>query len=164
MDDTQKTDTQVKEDDTNANDGNSDMTTPPMDSHAPAAPVPDEGNVPVQHGSDANGTVDQSTDEVKQARETLKAALQVGLTVQMVSVVCAFAIKKGKEDFLKKLNDLILELHGTLSEEEKKELQEDTNAMMEQKAEELVTSLGEELSPEELEQVVGEIKSLAQNQ
>jgi hypothetical protein len=106
----------------------------------------------------------KSTDEVSQARETLKAALQVGLTVQMVSVVSTFAIKKGKEDFLKKLNDLILELHNSLNEEEKKELQEDTNAMMEQKAEELVTSLGEELSPEELDTVVKEIKDLAQTE
>jgi flagellin-specific chaperone FliS len=106
----------------------------------------------------------QNTDEVSAARETLKAALQVGLTVQMVSVVATFAIKKGKEDFLKKLNDLILELHNSLSDEEKKELQDDTNAMMEQKAEELVTSLGEELSPEELDTVVKEIKDLAQTE
>jgi hypothetical protein len=105
-----------------------------------------------------------TTDEVVAARETLKAALQVGLTVQMVSVVATFAIKKGKEDFLKKLNELILELHNTLSEEEKKELKSDTDAMMEQKAEELVTSLGEELSPEELDAVVKEIKDLAQQE
>lgn len=113
---------------------------------------------------DTNKTTQTSTDEVAQARETLKAALQVGLTVQMVSVVAAFAIKKGKEDFLKKLNSLILELNNSLTDDEKKELQSDTNAMMEQKAEELVTSLGQELSPEELDTVIQEIKDLAQTQ
>jgi|SRR6185369_4981034 len=112
-----------------------------------------------------NDTNDNKQDnDVTQARETLKAALQVGLTVQMVSVVATFAIKKGKGDFLKKLNDLILELHNSLSDEEKNELKSDTDAMMEQKAEELVTSLGEELSPEELDTVVKEIKDLAQQE
>lgn len=104
----------------------------------------------------------QNADEVSEARENLKAVLQVGLTVQMVSVVVAFAIKKGKEDFLKKLNDLILELNGTLSEEEKKELQENTNRMIEIKAEELVESLGVTLSEEELKYAVDEMKNLAQ--
>ncbi len=80
----------------------------------------------------------------------------------MISVIAAFAIKKGKEDFLKKLNDLLLEFNTSLSEAEKKELQEDTNRMIEIKAEELVTSLGEELSPEELDQVVDEMKNLEQ--
>jgi len=106
---------------------------------------------------------DQAAD-VSEARENLKAALQVGLTVQMISVVVTFAIKKGKEDFLKKLNDLVLELHSGLTDDEKKELQEDTNIMMDQKAEELVESLGEQLSPEELETVVKEIKDLAQSE
>lgn len=167
-------DTQIKTDDTNTQSmpQHDDSVLPmvSMDEHAPAFVNSDSGEAKPaseiatdEATSDTEKTDSQSTDEVRDARETLKAALQIGLTVQMVSVVTAFAIKTGKEDFLKKLNDLILELHGTLDEEEKRQLQDDTNAMMEQKAEELVTSLGEDLSSEELEQVVGEIKNLAQN-
>lgn len=110
-----------------------------------------------------DGVGDGNTD-VNVARENLKAVLQIGLTVQMVSVIVAFAIKKGKEDFLKKLNGLLLEFNGGLSVDEKKELQEDTNRMIETKAEELVESLGETLSEDELKQAVDEMKQIAQSQ
>lgn len=103
-----------------------------------------------------------STSPANTERENLKAVLQVGLTIQMISVAIAFAMKKGKEDFLKKLNDLLLELNNGLSDEEKKELGEDTNRMIDQKAQELVTSLGEQLSEEELKAAIEEMKNIAQ--
>jgi hypothetical protein len=107
-------------------------------------------------------TSDSNSDESTKAREDLKAVLQVGLTVQMISVIAAFAIKKGKEDFLKKLNDLLLEFNTSLSEDEKKELKDDTDKMIETKAEELVESLGENLSEDELKTAIDEMKNLAQ--
>ncbi len=109
---------------------------------------------------DANTTQDDT--QLESAREDLQAVLQVGLTVQMVSVIVAFAIKKGKEDFLKKLNDLLLEFNQGLTEDEKKELSEDTNQMIETKAEDLVESLGEQLSEEELKAAIEEMKQIAQ--
>lgn len=105
--------------------------------------------------------MDDTQKKEDNAKENLKAVLQVGLTVQMVSVIVAFAIKKGKEDFLKKLNTVLLEFNQGLSEEEKKELTEDTNRMIDTKAEELVESLGETLSPEELDEAINEMKQLA---
>jgi hypothetical protein len=109
--------------------------------------------------TNATGTDDS---QVTTAREDLKAVLQIGLTVQMISVITTFAIKNGKEDFLKKLNELLLEFNTGLSDDEKKALQEDTNKMIETKSEELVESLGESLSEEELKSAVDEMKNIAQ--
>lgn len=108
--------------------------------------------------SDESSVTSQSTE---QSREQLKAILQVGLTIQMISVVIAFAMKKGSEDFLRKLNDLLLEYNTHLSPEDKKELADDTNRMIDQKAQELVESLGEQLSPEDLQSVIDEMKHIA---
>lgn len=100
----------------------------------------------------------QQNQDEQMARENLKAVLQVGMTVQMVSVAVTFAIKKGKEDFLRKLNDLLKEMTESLSEEEKKELREDTDVMIQTKAQELVASLGKDLEGEELEKALEELK------
>lgn len=107
-------------------------------------------------------TQNDGSDEKTIAKENLKAILQVGLTIQMVSVIVAFAIKKGKTDFLTKLNELILEMSKTLSDDEKKELQTDTDTMIAQKADEMIKNMGENMSPEELEQAISELKDIAQ--
>lgn len=111
-----------------------------------------------------NDTTQPQNNDAKIAKENLKAILQVGLTIQMVSVIVAFAIKKGKTDFLTKLNELILEMSKTLSEDEKKELQTDTDTMIAQKADEMIKNMGENMSPEELEQAISELKDIAQQQ
>ncbi|MCS7092543.1 MAG: hypothetical protein NZM26_04285 [Patescibacteria group bacterium] len=108
--------------------------------------------------NDANQTI---ADQEKVIKDNLRTVLQVGLTIQMISVIIAFAVKKGKTDFLTKLNQLIVEMSKSLTEEEKKELQSDTNAMIEQKAEEMIKQMGESMSPEELEQAINDLKEIA---
>lgn len=112
--------------------------------------------------ANTNQSVDQQSenDQNKMAKENLKAVLQVGLTIQMISVVIAFAIKKGKTDFLTKLNQIILEMSNALTEEEKKELQEDTDTMIAQKADEMIKLMGENMSPEEIVQAISELKDI----
>lgn len=97
-------------------------------------------------------------------KKDLKAVLEVGITVQVVSTIITFCIKKGNTDFLTKLNELIAELNKTFTDEEKEELKRDTDAAIDQKAEEFLTELGAELSEEELDEVVSELKSIASNQ
>lgn len=112
--------------------------------------------------ANTNLDIDQQSenDQNKMAKENLKAVLQVGLTIQMISVVIAFAIKKGKTDFLTKLNQIILEMSNALTEEEKKELQEDTDTMIAQKADEMIKLMGENMSPEEIVQAISELKDI----
>ena len=95
-------------------------------------------------------------------KKDLKAVLEVGVTVQAISTIVAFCIKKGKTDFLTKLNGLIEELNKTLTDEEKEELRKDMDAAMDQKAEEFLTELGTELNEEELDKVVSELKTISQ--
>jgi microsomal dipeptidase-like Zn-dependent dipeptidase len=103
----------------------------------------------------------ENSDEAVNAKENLKAVLQVGLTIQMVTVIVAFAIKTGKTDFLTKLNEIILEMSKSLTDEEKKELQQDTDSMIAQKADELVKNMGDTMSPEELESAINDLKEIA---
>lgn len=114
--------------------------------------------------SNTMNTPAQTPDENKEARENLKAVLEVGIAVQTIGVTITYAMKKGKEDFLKKLNDLLVEFQNGLSEDEKKELGEDVNTMIDQKADELIKSLGEELTEEELEAAITEIKEATKEQ
>jgi flagellin-specific chaperone FliS len=97
-------------------------------------------------------------------KKNLKAVLEVGVTVQAISTIVAFCIRTGKTEFLTKLNKSIAELNKTLTDEEKQDLRKDMDAAMDQKAKEFLTELGAELSEEELDKIVSELKSLASNQ
>ena len=102
-------------------------------------------------------------DKVNEEREDLKAVLEVGLTVTTIGTIVSYWIKKEKNVFLQKLNELIAEFNKTLNDVERRELRDDLDRAIDRKAEELLTELGAELSEEELDQVVSELKLLSQS-
>ena len=102
-------------------------------------------------------------DKVNEEREDLKAVLEVGLTVTTIGTIVSYWIKKEKNVFLQKLNELIAEFNKTLNDVERRELRDDLDRAIDRKAEELLTELGAELSEEELDQVVSELKILSQS-
>jgi hypothetical protein len=100
--------------------------------------------------------VDQADEQ-----NNLKSVLELGLTLQTVLAIIAFGAKNGKEEFLKKLNDLLVEFQGSLNDDEKKELKADVDRMMDQKAEEFLTQVGLEAGEEGIDKAVEEIKKAA---
>lgn len=111
-----------------------------------------------------NQASNQSDVQTNEARENLKAVLEVGIAVQTIAVIVTFAIKKNKEEFLRKVNDLFVEFQKSLTEEEMKELGEDINMMIDQKAGEIAKSMGEELTEEELNAALTEIRKATEVQ
>lgn len=99
-----------------------------------------------------------TNDNFQDAKEKLKAVLQFGLTTSLISVMIAFAIRKQKMDFISNLNKIILEMQNSLTEEEKKELQNETDALISQKAEEMIKLVNENMDPEDVAYVISELK------
>lgn len=93
--------------------------------------------------------------------QDLKAVLEVGLAVQTIAVIVSFCIKRNKLEFLSKLNELIASLNNSLSDEEKKELRSDLDRMIKQKSEDFLIQLGSELTEEEINKALSELKSIA---
>lgn len=92
--------------------------------------------------------------------KSLKTILDFGLSIQSVAVIVEFCAKNNKLDFLKKLNELITTLVGSLTEEEKTRLQKDMDSMLEKKAGEFVNELGSSgLSSEEMDKAIDGLKS-----
>lgn len=113
----------------------------------------DASNFTVQ-GSDNQNTNDSFQD----AKEKLKVVLQFSLTLDLISVMIAFAIRKQKLDFVANLNKIILEMQNSLTEEERKELQNETDTLISQKAEEMVKLVNKNMDPEDIAYVISELK------
>ena len=101
--------------------------------------------------------MDQQTSDTAD----LKSVLELGLTLQTILAIIAFGVKKNNEDFLKKLNSLLVEFQSSLTDDEKKELKADVDRMMDQKAEEFLTQVGLEAGEEGIDKAVEEVKKLA---
>jgi DNA-binding MarR family transcriptional regulator len=99
-------------------------------------------------------------DDSDKQKEKLKAVINIGISMQLISTVIAFAAKNNKTDFLEKLNELIKSFVEGLSDEEKKKLQEDINLMLESKAGEFANELGKKLDPQQKNEAVKTLQSL----
>lgn len=94
-------------------------------------------------------------------KQNFKKVLEVGLMVQTISVIVTYCMKNGKKEFLEKLNEIITELYDSLGEKERGELKADVDAMINQKAEEVLSELSLELPEDEVEKVVEQIKEFS---
>ncbi|MBN1263139.1 MAG: hypothetical protein JW991_02160 [Candidatus Pacebacteria bacterium] len=92
--------------------------------------------------------------------EVARDILDFGLTLQTISVVIAFAAEKNKTDFLRGLKELIASFHQVLNDKEKKELAGRLDEMMKTKADEFLTELEENCQPDEVNQIVDELKKV----
>lgn len=92
---------------------------------------------------------------------TLKSITELGLFIQTINVLIIFCLKHDKKEILEKLKDLLLAFNESLSEEEKKEYQEDVEKMIKEKADRLADELVSSLTPEEADQVIGQLKTIA---
>lgn len=100
--------------------------------------------------------------DLSRQKANLKAILEIGLTIQTFGAILAFAVKRGKRDFLIELNKLTISLTKSLSEEEKTELRKDIETMLQQKAKEFLTVTGQEIGPDKLDEVVDILKEATQ--
>lgn len=111
-------------------------------------------NNSTMQGSDSQNTNNSFQD----AKEKLKLVLQFSLTLDLISVMIAFAIRKQKLGFVANLNKIILEMQNSLTEEERKELQKETDTLISQKAEEMVKLVNKNMDPEDIAYVISELK------
>ena len=100
------------------------------------------------------------SNNINQQKEDLKAIIEMGLRVQGVAVAATYAIKTSKQEFLKQLNELLVNFINSLSETEKQDLRKDMDVMMETKAEEFLINLGINLNDQEMTEAVKMLKSL----
>ena len=97
--------------------------------------------------------------DISEQKKNLLAVVELGLAMQSMGVVVGFAVKKNRQDFLQKLNELVKSFLDSLTDEEGKELGGELKAMMEQKAVEFLSGLRGKMSEEEVEKVVAELKT-----
>jgi hypothetical protein len=98
-----------------------------------------------------------NNSEDKKGIEELKGVLGLGFSYQVISAVIGFAMRKNKTDFIEKLGVLMKDFQDSLSEEEKKELQEDISITLDKKSDEILDEMQEKMSDEEIDKVLGSL-------
>jgi len=93
-------------------------------------------------------------NEETKAKEELRSVLRAGVVVQTISAIVTFALQYGKSDFLKKLNELLLDFQKNLPEDEKSKLKEMVKTAISERSAEFLLKLGTELNENELEQAL----------
>jgi hypothetical protein len=90
--------------------------------------------------------------------QNLKSILNIGSQTATLEAIFVYAIKKGKIEFIKTLDNQVKGFWDQLSEAEKQELRDDVNTMLNKKAEDLVVELSSELPEEEVKKVLSDLK------
>ena len=112
----------------------------------------------IKNGGGEKLNKSQKTNNDKQI---LKKILETGLGIQAIGVVATFALKKNKVELLRKLRQEIENFVNNLRDDEKKELREDLDLMLENKADEFTDELLKQLDESEMQKVADELKTVA---
>jgi hypothetical protein len=94
-------------------------------------------------------------------RRAFKAIINLGMSLNLFTLVVGFALKRQKKDFLKKLKELLDSFVESLGDKEKKELQLEMRAMMRQKAREFLGELKKGASEKEIDRIMAWLKDEA---
>ncbi len=90
----------------------------------------------------------------QEIKDNLKKVISLGLSLETISATIAYGIKNNKSSFVENLSKLLKEFKDSLSDDEKKDLEEDIAMSASKKTDELLDKLEEELSDEEIEEML----------
>jgi len=90
--------------------------------------------------------------------KNLSSIVNVGLFSQYVATSVLFSAKTEKHEMLRKFKKLVEEFENTLTEEEKKQWQEDIERMMKNKTNSILEEMRKSLSDEEIQKFLSKLK------
>lgn len=94
----------------------------------------------------------------KQKQEILNL-MGLGIYAQYLGVIFGFCLTHNKQEQVKKITQMVVDFEKSLSEEEKGELKQEFEKMLEVKVDEIASNLNGQMSPEEAQKLLSDIGS-----